>query len=181
MQLSLFQATLITGLAFLGFGLALLLKTRSLAAILREFPRSQMAAYVLMPIAMAWTLFNVTQLGEADFGNYKRLIFIGLLGLGLGAFKLAPDFLSVRAACILYLLVAYQLIFAAYMQYEHALRLLMVAPLYLGVAVAIYLAHSPFRLRDFLGWLCGAASRVRVFGIVLLAYGLLLSGIAFAF
>ncbi|MCH6257576.1 hypothetical protein MLD52_13525 [Puniceicoccaceae bacterium K14] len=181
MQLSLFQATFFVGIVFLAFGVSLLLNLNSVSALLRSFPRSRRAAYVTMIIGGAWTLYGVTQLGEADFGNFKQYIFIGFLLIGIGAFKYSPDFLSVRGACIIYLLMAYVLLQPAYMQYEKPLRLLMVTPVYMGIALSVYLAHSPFRVRDFFNWLFLGSGRTRIFGLAFAGYGALLSGVAFSF
>ncbi|MEM9157586.1 MAG: hypothetical protein AAGB46_00950 [Verrucomicrobiota bacterium] len=181
MELTLFQATLIFGLATLVCGLALSLQTGAVSAMLKGFPRSKMAAYAILPVGLVWVLYEVTQLGPADFGNHKNLIFIGFLILGLGSFKFAPDFLSVRAVCILYLLITYKLVYAGYMQYEEPLRLVMVTPLYLGAALAIYLAYAPYRVRDFFEWFLPVASRVRLTGLIMALYGLAATGVAFAY
>lgn len=181
MELSLFQATLFLGLVCLVFGAALLTQYNSVSAMLRSFPRSKGAAYVTMAIGGAWALYGVTRLGEADFGNFKNYIFIGFLAIGLGAFKYAPDFLSVRGACIIFLLVAWVLLDPAYMQYDKPLRLLMVAPVYIGIGLAIYLAHSPFRARDFLGWLFAVQGRAKSLAMAFAVYGVILSAVAFTF
>lgn len=181
MELSLFQATFFLGLVFLAFGVALLVQYSSVSALLRSFPRSKRAAFVTMAIGGAWALYGVTQLGEADFGNFKNYIFIGFLVIGIGAFKYSPDFLAVRGACVIYLLVAWVLLDPAYMQFDKPLRLLMVAPVYLGIALAIYLAHSPFRLRDFFTWLFAVKGRGRALALGATAYGGLLSAVAFSF
>ena len=180
MQLSLFSATLFSGLALLGLGLAFGFSAR-FAATIKGFPRSKVAAYVTMGLAGAWTLYRVSQLGEADYGDYKQYILIGFLILGVGAFKYAPDFLSVRGACILFLLVADLLLGAAFGLYETPLRLFLVTPVYLGIALSLYLAYAPYRVRDFLSWLFVAGGRLKLFGLVVALYGGLLSGVAFAY
>lgn len=149
--------------------------------MLRAFPRSRRAAYLTMGVGSVCALYRVTQLGEADFGNYKNLLLIAFGLLAIASFKYAPDFLSVRGACIIYLLVATVLQKAAYMQYEEPLRLLMVVPLYVGIALALYLAYAPFRVRDFFSWLNNVPGRWRVLGIVLALYGGMLSGVSFAY
>lgn len=134
-----------------------------------------------MVLALAWTLFRVTKLGAADYGDFKQYILIGFLLLGGAAFRYAPDFLSVRACCILYLLAADHLLDAAWMHYDQPLRLLLVTPVYAGIALALYLAYAPYRLRDFFGWLFQASSRGKGFAVAMAAYGLLLGGVAFSF
>lgn len=162
-------------------GAMLVSKGTSVPSLLKRFPRSRRAAYVTMTLGTAWVLYRVTQLGEPDFGKYKQFIFIGFLVIAALSFKYAPDFLSVRGACMLYLLGAWVFLRAAFMQYDEPLRLLMVMPLYAGIALALYLAYSPFRVRDFFGWLFFAGNRARILGALFIAYGGLLSGVAFAY
>ena len=180
MQLTLFSATLLSGLVLLGIGLAFLLSD-PFNAMIKGFPRSKIAAYVTMGIGGVWILFRVTQLGEADYGNFKQYIFIGFLVLGVGAFKYAPDFLSVRGACIIFLLIADLLLGAAFGVYEAPLRLFLVTPVFIGIAVSLYLAYAPYRVRDVLSWLFAGAGRMKLLGILIALYGGLLSGVAFAY
>lgn len=181
MELSLALATALVALVFLLAGAGLLWRAGDARALLRGFPRSMRAAYATMGLGSAWTLYLVSQLGEADFGRYKGLIFAAFLAIALLSFKYARDFLSVRGACILYLLCAQALLSAAFMRYDEPARLFMVAPVYAGVALSLYLAYAPFRARDFISWLFGRSGRPRVLGTVLLAYGALLGAVAVSF
>jgi len=70
---------------------------------------------------------------------------------------------------------------AAYMEYQYPQRLFMVSLVYLFIALAIWLGASPFRLRDFFGWLFARPGRSRSFGAALAAYGLLLAIVAFTY
>ena len=47
--------------------------------------------------------------------------------------------------------------------------------------LAIWLGASPYRFRDFLGWLLARPARTRSFGAALLGYGLLLTVVAFTY
>lgn len=179
--MTLFQATLLFGLALLAAGGILLLKYNSASALARGFPRSRQAGIALMVAAMGVTLWKVAHLGAADYGDYKRYILIGFLVLGALAFKHAADFLSVRAATILFLLAADSLLDAAWMRYDEPLRLLLVAAVYLGIGLSLYLAYAPYRLRDFFGWLFFVESRAKKFAMALVVYGVLLGGVAFAY
>lgn len=181
MQLSLFQATLLFGLLLFGAGASLLLKYRPMAAIARGFPRSAQAGAMLMILAMAWTAWKVWNLGPADYGDFKQFILIGFGVLGLLSFKYAPDFLSVRALCILFLYLADTLLDSAWMRYDEPLRLLMVAPVYLGIALSLYLAYAPFRMRDFFDWLFVSDGRAKGLAMAVTVYGVVLSGVAFAY
>ena len=107
-----------------------------------------------------------------------------VLGFGLlavFAFFYTPDFLAVRGLSILMLLAAEPLLYAAYMEWTHPLRLLMVSAVYVGLAAALYLAAAPYRLRDFFDWLFLRPGRVRIAGVALLLYGLATSAAAFSY
>jgi hypothetical protein len=61
------------------------------------------------------------------------------------------------------------------------LRLFFVVPFYVGIALSLYLGYSPFRLRDFFGWLFANTSRPRTLGLIFLLYGGFVSVLAFAY
>lgn len=181
MELSLTQSSLLFGLLLLAAGASLLFKYTSASAIARSFPRSDQAGKVLMILAMAGTGWKVWHLGSMDYGDYKQYILIGFGVLGALSFKYAADFLSVRASCILYLFFADMLVGSAWMRYEEPLRLLMVVPVYIGIALALYFAYAPYRVRDFFAWAFAREARGKRLAMVAAGYGLLLSGVAFTF
>ncbi len=180
-ELSLTQSTLLFGLILLAAGGSLLLKYNSASAMSRNFPRSEQAGKVLMILAMVWTGWKVWHLGSMDYGDYKQYILIGFGMLGVLSFRYASDFLSVRASSVLYLFFADMMVDSAWMHYEAPLRLLMVVPVYIGIALSLYLAYAPYRLRDFFGWVFARESRGKALALVLAVYGLVLSGVAFTF
>ena len=175
--MTLFQATLFTGILLLAFGAHFLWHGMRSAKSVQEFPRSQTAAYILLGSAAVWFLYKVTQLGPADFGQYKNLLFILFLVVALGSFIFVPDFLAVRGLAALMLLTAGALLDAGYMQYGSALVLK--AFVYLAIVIALILGANPYKLRDFLEWLYKKEARPRIFGGVFAVYGLLLVAMAF--
>ena len=106
---------------------------------------------------------------------------LGFGVLAVLAFIYTPDFLAVRGLSILMLLAAEPLLYAAYMEWTHPQRLLMVTAVYLGLTAALYLAAYPFRLRDFFDWLFRTPGRPKLVGSILLAYGLATSAAAFTY
>jgi|TARA_B110000495_G_C23033508_1_gene616328 hypothetical protein len=181
MELTLFQATLLAGFLIVALGASFAAPSKRAASLIRGFPRSRLAAYVTIIIGGAWTLYKVAHLGEANYGAFKQYIFVAFAAVGVLSFKYAPDFLSVRGACILFLLIADTILGAAFGHYEEPLRLFFVAPVYVGIALSLYLGYSPFRLRDFFGWLFANASRPRTLGFIFLLYGGFVSVLAFAY
>ncbi len=181
MELTLFQSTLLAGILIAALGALFAIPSSRISTIVRGFPRSRLAAYATMTVGGIWTLYKVAHLGEANYGNFKQYIFIGFALVGLLSFKYAPDFLSVRGACIFFLLIANTILDGAFGRYDEPLRLFMVTPIYIGIALSLYLGYSPFRLRDFFGWLFATASRPRTLGLIFLLYGGFVSALAFAY
>ena len=161
--MSLFLATLLTGLFLIAFGGHFLWQGMRSEAAAKAFPRSKAAAYLLLGGATAWFLYKVTQLGPADFGQYKNLLFLLFLGTALGAFYFVPDFLAVRGLAAMILLTAGALLDAAYLQ-DPATRLFLVSFVYAAIVIALILGASPYKLRDFLDWLYKTEQRPRCFG-----------------
>lgn len=174
-------ATLLPGLLLMLIGAALVSGRPLVRATLLQLPRSPVATVVFFTAGSAWFLFRVWHLSPADFGNYRTLLFIAFAAIALLAFKYVPDFLAVRGLAILMLLAATPLLEAAFMEYEHPQRLLLVGLVYVGIALAIYLGAAPYRLRDFFGWLFRAPGRSRALGAGLAGYGLLLAITAFTY
>lgn len=173
MTLPLSLASLLLGLALLVPGVLLLRQHPGFEKLLRNFPRSQTATWILFGGGAAWFLFRVLQLGEADFGDYKLLLFLLFGASAILAFTYVPDFLAVRGLAVLVLLSAGPLLDAAFLQ-EPASRLFLVSAVYLLIALSIYLGVVPYRFRDFVNWLGAGNRRAAWVGSVLSAYGALL-------
>lgn len=178
--MSLTVATLIPGLLLLALGGPLVLNHSGYAAMLKAFPRSKAAAYVLFSAGAAWFLHAIWHLSPADFGDYRTLLFVAFAAIAVLSFSCVPDFLAVRGGCIAVLMGAMPLLDAAYME-EPQQRKLMVAAVYVGIALAIWLGAQPYRMRDFISWLYARPGRARNVGAVVAGYGLLLCGVAFTY
>lgn len=179
--MSLFLATLIPGLLLVATGALLLWNAPVVGATAKSFPRSRRAAYVLFGLGAGWFLYIVTQLTEADFGNYKPVLFIVFAAIAILSFKLVPDFLAVRGLAVLVLLAAGSFLTAAFMQWDHPQRLFMVALVYAAIIASLFLAGYPYRMRDFLEWLFARPSRARTAGALCGGYGLLLAIVSFTY
>lgn len=181
--MSLTIATLITGLILLSLGGLLLASNSAIVATLKAFPRSRAAAIVFFGGGAVWFLHGVAGMSTADvIGFSSPTPFVYIFGaLAALAFFYVPEFLAVRGASVLVLVGSWPLLMAAYGHYELPQRLFMVSAVYVAIALAIYLAASPFRMRDFLDWLYRAPRRARVLGGGLAAYGLLLAIVAFTY
>ena len=181
--MSLFLATLLPGLFLALLGGLLLWNDPRVGSTARAIPRSQGAAWLFFGAGAAWFLWRLSRLGEADliFFQTPTLVMIGFGALALLAFIYTPDFLAVRGLCVLMLLAAEPLLYAAYMEWKYPLRLLMVTEVYIALALVLYLAAAPYRLRDFFEWLFKQPARARLFGTVLLTCGLATIASAFTY
>lgn len=179
--MSLSFATLLTGLVLLAAGGALLSGQSLIYSLIKGFPRSQRAASVLFGGAALWFLYEIWHLSPADFGDFKVLLFIASGAVAVLAFYYVPDFLAVRGLAGLVLLSASSLLDAAFMEYSHPQRLLMVGFVYLCILAALWLGAQPYRMRDFLEWLFRQAGRPRKLGALLLGYGVLLCIVALTY
>lgn len=178
--MTLFQATLFTGLFLIAFGVPYLWHGLKTASYTQAFPRSQTAAYLLLGTASAWFLYKVLHLGVADFGNYKNILFVIFLVTAVGSFYYVPDFLAVRGLAALILLSAGVLLEAAYMHVPQT-RLFLVSLVYCAIVMALILGASPYKLRDFLDWLYKSETRPRMMGGLCVAYGVLLIVVAVSY
>jgi hypothetical protein len=181
--MSLLLATLLPGLFLALLGGLLLWNDPRVKSTAKALPRSQRAAWLFFGAGAAWFIWRLSRVGESDliFFQQPMPLMIGFGVLAVLAFIYTPDFLAVRGLCVLMILAGEPLLHAAYMEWSHPQRLLMVSAVYLGLGLSLYLAAAPYRLRDFFDWLFGAPSRPRLLGTLFLAYGLATSAAAFTY
>jgi hypothetical protein len=165
-------ATEIMGALVLALGIVIfLLHSEAARLCALKVLRSRALDGAIMLVATAWFLWIVSQLGEADFGDYKIPLFAGFLVIAVGSWFYVKDFLGVRAAAALFMLIAWNLLAAAFGHYEVTARLFMVGAVYVGLFASLYFGAIPYRARDLAQWLCGHAAEARVAGAVVAAYG----------
>lgn len=175
--MSLTLATLIPGLLLLALGAVLLVSNSAIVTGFKRLPRSQSAAYLFFGAGAAWFLYRIWHLSAADFGDFRKQLFVFFALVGVLAFRYVPDFLAVRGMAILVLLGSVNLLGAGYMDWTYGElwdggRIYLYKVAVIGaVALAIYLGAAPYRLRDFFDWLFRQPRRPKVLGGVLAAYG----------
>lgn len=174
-------ATLLTAAILLLLGCPLAWNGKPIKTLYTAALRDKFLAFILFGTGSAWFLYNTLQLGPADFGNFKNLIFGISLAVAISCWFYLPDFLSVRGAAILTLLTAAEFLEAAFGLYEIPQRLAMVIAVYIGIVAALYLGAAPYRLRDFFGWLFAENLRPRILGAIMAAYGIILVLVSFTY
>ncbi|MDR1458449.1 MAG: hypothetical protein LBI37_02915 [Puniceicoccales bacterium] len=167
-------AELFVGLLLILCGGFLMVKPFICEKKCKTFMRSELANWVAFGAGVAWFLWHITILGEADFGQYKWIFFGFFLSVAAIVILMVRDFLCIRGMAILVLLASNELLKAAYMC-EQKSRLFMVSFVYLAIATAIYLGIVPYRFRDFIEWLFKRKILPRFFGLLVFLYGIIVS------
>ena len=173
MAMSMTLASILTGVfvAALGASIAAMRGEKARERFLALL-RNRIADGVLLALAAAWFLWIVLHLGDADFGDFKALLFALFLGTAVGSYFFVKDFLGVRAMCVLYMLGTWKCLGAAFGHYDTPGRLFMVGTLYVGLLFALYLGAAPYRARDLMEWFTRHARVSAALGAATLVWGL---------
>ncbi len=170
--LSLALAAGVGSSAFLG-----LFQPAKYIAQLRAFPRSTGWGYFLVALATGWFIWNLRQESIADFESLKPILYILFIGVGVGTCLYVTDFIAVRGAAVVMLLLAKLMVDSA-RWVDSPWRLIIVVWAYLLVAAGMWFTVSPWRLRDLVYWKTATPERVRALSAIRLAFALLLAGLA---
>jgi hypothetical protein len=171
------KASLLVTLLGLGFALPQifgLLQPAKFGESLRKFPRSERWGFVLMPLGTLWFLWNLKQDQIADFAAFKNIMYIGFAIVGFGACVFVRDFLAVRGFAVMVLLLAH-LTLNAIRWVDTSWRLVVTTWAYLWIIAAIWFTISPWRMRDFIGWLTANEQRTRLGCAARMAFGLIVA------
>jgi len=165
-----FIYTLLAGIFFLGLGIFFFLNREDFKQKSIDFLRSKKWAYILFGLGTLWFVYILSQLGEADFGDFKGLLILLFGGAGLLSFFYLEDFLSVRGLCVLLLLSSRAIQDAAFMQ-DIPARLVVVSISYVVIVFAIYFGCLPYRMRDFFNYMYAKSVRQKIFSLTLVSTG----------
>lgn len=178
---TLFTFTLLTAIVLAAAGLPLLVAARGLEQRLRELPRNLPLGVFTMLLGGGWFLWKISQLGQADFGDYKVLLFILFAATLVGSLLYVRDFLAVRGLAILVLLSANVGLKTAFGEYDIPQRIPLVLVLYIAIVLAIWAGIAPYVGRDWLAWLYKDQKRVKILGGLLTGTGALLAVLALTY
>ncbi|MCP5522855.1 MAG: hypothetical protein H7A46_15055 [Verrucomicrobiales bacterium] len=148
-----------------------LLKPERFGEALKKFPRSDLWGNILMPLGTVWFLWNLKRDTVADFATFKPIMFIGFSIIGFGTCVFVRDFLAVRGLAVVALLVAH-VVLMSIQWLDTQWRLIVTAWCYLSIIAAIWITVSPWRLRDYIGWMTATGNRIRTGSMVRLGFGL---------
>jgi hypothetical protein len=147
-------------------------------ACAQKFPRSVLWGRILMAICAAWAGIVMNHAATDDWSWIRPLVIIGVpIAYGL-VILYASQFLAIRAAAALLLLIAKVALDAADLS-DAPLRLVVTGLAYLWVCAAMWMTIAPHQARDLIGWSMANNTRCRVvcsmgvgIGLALVALGL---------
>jgi hypothetical protein len=146
------------------------------ALTVRGFARSVGTGRILMVLVTLWFIYYVRAESLFDFASFKQYMMFGFLVIGLVTGWFVQDFLAVRGAAILFLLLAKQMVDTGRPHLgQSSLVLLIQIWAYVLVLAGIWLTISPWRLRDFVEWATATEKRIRLACSIRLAFGIFIA------
>jgi hypothetical protein len=124
-----------------------------------------------MLFGTAWFLWSLLRDTTSDFAPFKPLMLVGFGAIGVGACIYAQDFLAVRGLAVVVLLLA-KLVLDTARWADTSWRLVLAVWAYLWVIGAVWITVSPWRLRDFIGFITASEQRIRIGSACRLAFGI---------
>ena len=129
---------------------------------LRRFPRSLTWGWFLMLLGSGWFVHNVSLEQVADFQSYKNILLSFFAGVGIASCIFVRDFLAVRGAAVVMLLLAKWMVdtgrpllgTSGWVQLWQGWA-------YVLVVAGIWLTVSPWRMRDLINWATASDQRIR--------------------
>ncbi len=177
-EISLANLSMILGVMALAKGVYFITAGRKAREMIKAFPRNENAGYLLIIISMVWFLLILKDENMADFEWARTLFNIFILATGIGSCLYLKDYLAVRGAAVLGMLLAKLIVDTARLN-ESEWRLVLVTTAYLMVIGGMWFTVSPWRMRNLITWLIADEKRFNVlcgvrigFGIFLLVLGL---------
>lgn len=150
-----------------------LLNPASTIEVIRRFPRSTVAGYLLTAIGTVWFLINLNSENIVDLESYKNFMFLLFPAIGLATCLYLKDFLAVRGLAVTILLLAKLMLDTARWE-NSSWRLVIVVWAYVLVCLGIWFTVSPWRLRDLIDWAIKNYKRFIALTTVKLIFGILL-------
>jgi hypothetical protein len=167
--MSLSLLSILLGIAFAIPAIYGLLKPTEFQNSMKTFPRSNNWGYALMAIATAWFLYLVQKEDISDFAAYKNLMIFGFAAIGIGTAIYVRDFLAVRGAALVMLLLAKLMVETA-RWVDTQWRLVIVVWAYGLVIGGMWFTISPWRMRDLIQWAIKDLGRLKILCLSRIAF-----------
>lgn len=183
--MKLFVVALLLAAAHALPGLLALTSPAGFGASVRRFSRNIPVGIVLMLIGTGWFFYNLYSSDLSDFAAIRPFLYAAVVLVGLGNCFFVQDYLAVRASAVVALLLVDRIldwqrwhVTAGFDPHSWLQpKNIIVLWCYGVVILALWLIHSPFRLRDAMEWIATTPARIKGVGGGLLAFGGLLLGV----
>lgn len=173
MTLTLAQVFLGLGLAHGLVGLWWALRPEKAGAWMRAFPRQVAPGIFLMLLGTAWFVWNLYRSEIQDFKDWRPVLYGGSALLGVGCCIFVQDYLSVRGAAVVALLLC-DVVLDVRRPSDNVWSLVLSFWSYAVIVSAVWWVGSPWRVRDLAAWMTGVPGRVSRIGWGMAAFGLVL-------
>ena len=143
---------ILLGLVLVAIHLAAWYKKEIVLAFLPKIPRHREIGIGLLLLGSIWSYWLVCYMDLGEFyavGNFVKL-FIPISFVLVAYY--APEFLAVRAAGVVMMLMAGPILQAAYLE-EPFTRLLLPIIAYVWIIVGMFWVGMPFLMRDWITWI----------------------------
>ena len=154
-------------------GLLCLIRPKKLSLFCYRFLDNECFGTGTLFLGGIWFLWEVSQLSEADFGQYKIFLIVLFSLLFISCWMYWKDWLSVRGLSLISLLLMHQCLGVGYMQ-TAVVRPWISLFCYVIIIAALFFGTYPYRAGDFFKWSCERAGvwPIRCLGGFSLFYGL---------
>src|SRR5438552_12967365 len=157
--LDLRMAGLIVGVALIAIHAIALIHADQLGGWLKAFPRSKAAGATVLTIVGLWSFALIATMDLGEFTSYRTALLILIPIAYYLTLQFVDEFLAVRAAGMLMLLLAEPILEAAFLRPE-ASRLLLVLLAYIWVVLGMFWVGMPYVMRTQISWLLKTRQRL---------------------
>jgi hypothetical protein len=175
---SLRHVAILLGLIILGCGVSVLVWPVKVPALLKRFPRSTIAAWLLTAVDLAWSavlLCRSTFLIKYDWAPRVMIAALPVVFIALAFFL--DELLAVRSLGGLLLLAAAPVLDVARL-HQSPWRIVIPLIVYAWIIAGMVLMLSPYKLRQTVEFMTRTSSRTRGTGLILSCLGLFVTGLA---
>jgi hypothetical protein len=154
-----------------------LLKPSAAIPFVRGFHRNHALGVVFMLLAAAWLEYNTINEDLSDIDKMKPALLALFPALGIGACFVVRDFLAVRGLGA-FLLMASWYVLDTIRWHDSLWRDAVSGWMYVWVIFAFWTTLSPWKVREWTGWLTAVEGRFKAAAGAGVAWGLFVSVLA---
>ncbi len=147
--------------------------TSSAMAFAKSFPRSRLAATLLLIVAAVWAFLLVQEVDLGEFSKLRQIMLMGIVAGAILSWIYVEEFLAARALGMVLLLAAEVLLESAVLRTEPS-RLLLVTLAYGWVLAGLFMVGMPYLVRDAINLVTASSTRWKLACLGGVGYGVAL-------